>query len=142
MIDDHGVSGVGSECSPVVSWLFFWWFGKFHTSCKASQHPCPLISTRSNDGGILSFSWVLNAQVFHECSQGLFLESTSFHMSLPGLVQVIVPHFLIGLSTHEVGEVPGVTQDFFIHLAILVARLYGLYEVIFFELSSKLLFWK
>src|SRR6266705_3091874 len=42
----------------------------------------------------------------------------------------------------EVGEVPGVTQDFFVHPAILVARLYGLYEVIFFKWSSKLLFWK
>src|SRR6266581_1787241 len=100
MIDDHGVSGVGSECSPVVSWLFFRWFGKFHMSCKASQHPCPLISTRSNGRGIPSFSWVLDAQVFHECSQGLFLKSTSFHMFLLGLLQVVVPHFPIGLSTH------------------------------------------
>src|SRR6266581_7951721 len=91
-------SGV-SAGGPVVSWMFFWWFGRFHTSCKASQHPCSLISTRSNDGGIPSFSWVLNAQVFCECSQGLFLESTSFCMFLPGLLQVVVPHFPIGLST-------------------------------------------
>src|SRR6266581_2938432 len=84
----------------VVSWLFFWWFGKFHTSCRASWHPCSLISTRSNGRGIPSFSWVLDAQVFCECSQGLFLESTSFHMFLPGLLQVVIPHFLIGLSTH------------------------------------------
>src|SRR6266581_6541060 len=59
-------SGV-SAGGPVVFWLFFWWFGKFHMSCKASQHPCSLISTRSNNGGILLFSWVLNAQVFCEC---------------------------------------------------------------------------
>src|SRR6266571_9553465 len=93
---------LGSEVSAgdlVVSWLFFWWFGKFHTSCRASQRPCSLISTRSNGGGIPLFSWVLDAQVFHECSQGLFLESTSFHMFLPGLLQVIIPHFPIRLST-------------------------------------------
>src|SRR6266571_8542925 len=84
----------------VVSWLFFWWFGKFHTSCRASRCPCSLISTRSNGGGIPSFSWVLDAQVFCECSQGSFLKLTSFCMFLLGLLQVVIPHFLVGLSTH------------------------------------------
>jgi hypothetical protein len=42
----------------------------------------------------------------------------------------------------EVGEVPGVPQDFHVHPALLVSGFDGLNEVILFELFSKFLLWK